>query len=547
MDTNVAPEVLIVGAGPAGMILAHELLRRGVRCRMIEKRKTPSASTRAFTLHARTMEMFDHMGIASRIVELREICPGNRFHFRELQLETKHLPVLDFTRLQGTEYNYYGKVNQSELDQALRDALASKYSFYPELGVEYVSSSSDDSGVTATLRHGDEEETVRVPWLIGADGANSAVRATLGVAFEQKDGPTMTMSMSDVELSGFSGDRAWVNYFVSAKGFMLVTGLPGGKFRLYLAGELEKDLKAGMPTQEAYQKTLDFFETGAHIDRVEWSSTWEIKKIVGDTYLAGRTVLCGDATHVHSPAGGQGMNACMQDAFNLGWKLALILHGRAQRGVLATYAAERRPIAEQVTSGSERMAQILFNAAVPVAERFKLTQDPAWHDEAILRISALSHNYRGVDGINADLALPDGCPQPGDRAPDCILREAAPRRRLYDVTRHPLHTLLLLSDGSEAQSARCVRIAERMHGYASLVKCVYVAPVRNDDFDFDHTLVDEEGRLGKTYGGGANQLILIRPDLYVGVRGSLAAEHALVDYLGKWFTAPPRSVERARS
>ena len=94
------PDVLIVGAGPAGMILAHELLRRGVRCRMVEKRPSPSGSTRAFTLHARTMEMFDHMGVASRIDELREICPGNRFHFRELDLAARaDVPVLDFTRL----------------------------------------------------------------------------------------------------------------------------------------------------------------------------------------------------------------------------------------------------------------------------------------------------------------------------------------------------------------------------------------------------------------------------------------------------------------
>lgn len=531
------PDVLIVGAGPAGMILAHELLRRGVRCRMVAKRQSPSGSTRAFTLHARTMEMFDHMGIASRIDELREICPGNRFHFRELDLAPERTPVLDFTHLPGTSYAYYGKVNQNELDQALREALAAKYSFYPEFNTEYVTSEADESGVEARLRHGSgREERVRVPWLVGADGAKSAVRDALGIAFEQKDGPTMTMSMADVRLDGFKGDRAWVNYFVSQKGFMLVTGLPGGKFRLYLAGELEKDFKAGAPALTAFQQTLDFFDTGAHIEEVLWSSTWEIRKIVGDTYSSGRVLLCGDATHVHSPAGGQGMNACMQDAFNLGWKLAAAIHGHAAPDILATYGAERQPIAEQVTAGSDRMAQILFNATVPVAERFTLTQDPAWHDEAILRISALSHNYRGVDGVLADLELDEKAVKPGDRAPDVVLRDAAPRQRLYDTLRHPRFTLLLLTNGGADSMARCRTVACRLRANRSQVKIVLVGGAISEDFDHDHVLADHDGRVAATFGGGSEQMILVRPDLYVGFRGSLASADALVGYLRKWFS-----------
>src|SRR3546814_9423618 len=116
-----------------------------------------------------------------------------------------------------------------------------------------------------------------------------------------------------------------------------------------------------------------------------------------------------DATHVHSPAGGQGMNACMQDAFNLGWKLALMIQKRSPHNVLESYATERRPIAEQVTAGADRMHQILFNASIPVADRFKLTQDPNWHDEAIMRISALSHNYRGVDRKSTRLNSSHSC------------------------------------------------------------------------------------------------------------------------------------------
>ena len=530
-------QVLVVGAGPTGLIVCHELLRRGIRCRLIEKHTAPSGSTRAFTLHARTMEMFDHLGLASRIDELREVCPGNRFHFRELSLSPEESPTLDFEKLPGTRYNYYGKVNQNDLDKALRDSLAANFDFHPEYGTEYIRGEPFDEYVNVTLRHttgGDRIEEVQVPWLIGADGSRSAVRSTLGATFDQGEIKSMTMSMVDARLVDYRGDRNWVNYYVSAKGFMLVTGLPGGKFRIYLAGELEKLLEKGSPV-EAFQEGLDFFDTGARIEAMDWSSTWEIRKIVGETYARGRVLLCGDATHVHSPAGGQGMNACMQDAFNVGWKLALVIQGRARDGILQTYADERRPIAEQVTEGADRMHQILFNASIPVAERFKLTQNPSWHSEAILRISGLSHNYRGVDGVTAGVELEESNPLPGDRAPDCVLSELPPRRRLYDLTRHPGFTLLYLCDDLSRARDCYLELAASLRGdHGHLVRSILVVPTWLEGVDPDSLQVDAGSRLRMTYGGEATQLILIRPDLYIGFRGSELAVPDLHDYLRKW-------------
>ena len=267
---------------------------------------------------------------------------------------------------------------------------------------------------------------------------------TLELSFEEKDTYAMSMSMVDVRLEGYKGDADWVNYYVADKGFMLLTSLPGNKYRMYLAGQLESYLKNSTP-RDAFQKGLDFFDTGARITGLDWSSTWMINKVICDTYRKDRVVLCGDATHVHSPAGGQGMNACMQDAFNLGWKLSLVIKGLAPDSILDTYQQERKPIAEQVTEGSNRMHQVLFNANVSIADRYKLTQDQSWHDEAIYRISGLSHNYDTGPAGNLPLLEHIARVEPGIRAADVVMSHAAPRRRLYDVFRHTDFTLLLLS------------------------------------------------------------------------------------------------------
>ncbi|MBD0272262.1 MAG: FAD-dependent monooxygenase, partial [Acetobacteraceae bacterium] len=390
-------------------------------------------------------------------------------------------------------------------------------------------------GVTATLAQNGREIAVRARWLVGADGSQSAVRSALGASFDQEGGQSMTMSMVDAALSGYDGDRSWVDYYVADKGFLLLTGLPGGKFRLYLAGALEAYLKEGAP-QQAFQRALDFFATGAAIENVEWSSSWLIRKVVGDVYSEGRTILCGDATHVHSPAGGQGMNACMQDAFNLGWKLALLAQGRASEGILETYRDERRPIAEQVAQGAERMHQILFNATVPTAERFRLTQDPGWHDEAILRISALSHNYRGVDGASAGLELGGEAIQPGDRAPDCRLSAGPPKRRLYDICRHPGFTLLILPGEGDGAMDAARSVAHHVRGlFGRVVKASIICRSAAEGVDYDHVECDRRGEVAAAYGDVAGgQMVLIRPDLYVGFRGPLAARDALSAYLGKW-------------
>ena len=533
--------VLIVGCGPTGLIVAHELLRRGISCRLVDKRPAPQSSTRAFTIHARTMEMFDHMGMAHRVDEVRAVCPGNLFHFKGIDLPPEQMPTLDFRRLKNTQYNYYGKVNQNDLDQILRDGLAANHSVFPEFDTECVAVRQEDDELSVDLIHGgdgDRKEVVHPDWVIGADGARSTVRRDLGLSFDEKETYAMTMSMVDVRLEGYKGDANWVNYYVADKGFMLLTSLPGDKYRMYLAGQLESYLKDSTP-RDAFQKGLDFFDTGARITGLDWSSTWTINKVVCDTYRKGRAVLCGDATHVHSPAGGQGMNACMQDAFNLGWKLSLVIKGLAPDSILDTYQRERKPIAEQVTEGANRMHQVLFNANVSIADRYKLTQDQSWHDEAIYRISGLSHNYDTGAAGNLPLLERIASVEPGVRAADVVMSKAAPRRRLYDIFRHTDFTLLLLP-GAAAKNGDVSRATATAvkHRYGHRVKCAVIARKAVDGLDCDQAFEDPSESVREAYRcNGEGKMVLVRPDLYVDYVGSLDDVEALSGHVQQHWLA----------
>lgn len=534
------PTVLIVGCGPTGLILTHELLRRGVNCRVVDKRMTPSGTTRAFTIHSRTMEMFDHMGLAHRIEELREICPGNIFHFYGADVSEDKIPVLDFRRLKNTRYNYYGKVNQNDLEQSLRESLAGKYSVYPEWATECQTIKQEDDQITVVLQNlaNGQQETVRPQWLIGADGVHSTVRKQLGLMFDENESYDMTMSMVDVELDGYKGDDNWVNYYVNQNSFVLLTRLPNNKHRLYLAGAMEGLLNDYTPEQ-AFQKGLDAFDTGAQIKSMDWSSTWQIHKIIAESYSKERVFLCGDATHVHSPNGGQGMNACMQDAFNLGWKLAAVINRHAPESILSTYEQERRPIAEQVTAGANRMHEMLFNNKININDRYQLSRDPQWHDETIYRISGLSHNYCDVLPIPEGVTLLDDGINVGERAADAILSKTPPKRRLHDILRHTGFTLLVLPNTeSESESNNCEELVDRLYArYGDNVRCVAICDKAVDGFDFDHHFIDHTGEVNQVYGKSEQgRMILIRPDLYVAYRSLITEQKPLMDHLDFWLS-----------
>jgi NADPH-dependent dioxygenase len=531
MSNDHQASVLIAGAGPTGLILAHELLRRGVKVRLAEKRPGPSHTTRAFTLHARSMEMFEHIGVAHRLEEVCLPCPGNVYHFQGLSPD--QLPRTDFRTL-PSRYPFYYKLNQNDFEQVLREHLNASYSVTPEYGTELVSVTTDDDGAHVCLSHAGtgREEQARFDWVVGCDGSKSRVRQEAGIGFSgQRVG---VMAMMDVEIEGLRCDDSWVNYFIARDLFMLVTKLPGRYWRVYLsdAGAMTK---AGDP-RESFQQVADQMNIGMTLGEPEWATQWEILNNVADRYRSGRVLLCGDASHVHSPAGGQGMNGCMQDAFNLGWKLAAVVSGLAGQEILDTYEQERRPIGEQISAGAKATHDIVMAFGSGLEDRIEITRRPDWQDNSIRLISGLAHNYRDTVRVPQGLAPVPG-PVPGERAPDALLT-GEPRRRVFDLLRHPGFTLLASpGDGRTGQLAAIGKAFDEIRSlFPGLVASRLISPSQAPGFDFDSSVLDTAGEFGDRYAiGGDGRMVLVRPDMYVGL--SVAVEDAgrLGEYLGYWY------------
>lgn len=549
--------ILIVGGGPSGLIMANELLRRNVPVRLIEKRQGPSHTTRAMTIHARSMEMFEHMGLAHRLEEVCLECPGNIYHFPHLPEDRQ--PRTDY-RVLPTRFPFYYKINQNDFEQVLREHLFAQYSLRPEYRTELTGLEQVGERVRATIRRPDgSEERHEHPWVVGCDGVRSFVRQAAGIEFAGEQ--VAVMAMMDVELTNVTFDDRWMNYFFNKELFMNCTKLPGKYWRIYMSEPTGEYVNAAEP-RRAFQEVADRLGIGFQVGQPEWVTAWEIRNNIAERYRRDRMLICGDASHVHSPSGGQGMNGCMQDAFNLGWKLAAVCQGQADAAILDSYERERKPIGEQISEGAMATHEIVMGFGVEPEERLHYTQEPGWEERTIRLVSGLSHNYRDVVDVPAGLR-PLAGPRAGERAPDALLLRE-PRKRVYDVLRHPGFTLLIVP-GADADAqislGRQVRdeLDRRFPGRVSscLIRDARQTQAAHPDpdravlarnlgadradtgFDFDHAVPDETGEILERYGVGAEgRLILVRPDLYVGMVCTPEEWRAVPDYLAQWFGRP---------
>ncbi|MFD9891246.1 FAD-dependent monooxygenase [Amycolatopsis sp. NPDC059027] len=465
-------EVLIAGAGPTGLTLAIELARRDVGVRVVEKAESHFAGSRGDGLQPRTLEVFEDLGVLDAVLAAGAPPFATKIYVGgQLVGERRMAEPVEPTP--SVPYPNAWVLGQSQTEGILRDRLA-ELGVRVELGAGLVGFEQDDEGVTATLATG---EVVRAEYLVGADGGKSLVRKSLGVAFEGTTDESIRMLLGDVQAEGL--DRVYGHWFGAAENpmhgvvFTPLPGMPHFQFGAPL-GDGEIDVETALP---ALQARVDEFsgEQRVRLHDLIWSTVWRPNIRLAARFREGRVFLAGDAAHVHPPTGGQGLNTGVQDAYNLGWKLA-----DGSPGLLDSYEAERRAVAARVLGVSSELLQKYADGDEDAHKRGEETQQ-------------LDITYRG--GPLAPAAL--GALRPGDRAPDAPLADANGKRvRLFELFAGPHATLLVFGDGP--LDAPVGAVAYRVLPAGSTAS--------GDE------LVDVDGHAFAAYSASR---VLVRPDGYV--------------------------------
>ncbi|MBN1239476.1 MAG: FAD-dependent monooxygenase [Gammaproteobacteria bacterium] len=516
MKTSEVP-VLVVGAGAAGTMLTLELARRGIEARTVDRLPGPATTSRAITVHSRTAEILERIDpeLVGRFLERAIHNKGYVLHFVDAEGRRSVVrPGIDFTTTDSS-YPYILIHRQDETENFIRDYTRERFGREPEWSTRCIDVRQGDDGVVATLVHtdrGDERETVRCRYLVACDGINSAVRETLKLEQDQSDYKGTVLQNLDAYLHGFPDAEDYVHYCAGTDHFIMVVKLPGGFFRLLLSDRGEA-ADPNVPTRVAFMNLVDRHFDGVTLGDTVWHSKWESWVRLAHTYRQGNVFLAGDSAHVHSTTGGQGMNCCMQDAYNLGWKLAMVLEGTARPELLDTYEQERRPIAEQVIWAASSLHEIFMGHGKDIAERATRMKDKAFVDAVVGRCSGISYTYR--DYVEQPVALsPVPGPAIGDRAPDADLAGGG---TLYGLTRHTGFTLLGLPGRGGARPDVEGVLSPFRERYGRVLEA--------------HAL-DASPSVAAAYGnGGPARLYLIRPDGYIGYRCAVDDAERLEEHL----------------
>jgi 2-polyprenyl-6-methoxyphenol hydroxylase-like FAD-dependent oxidoreductase len=476
MARQSTTEVLICGAGAAGLTLALDLARRNIAFRLIEKTAEPFAGSRGKGIQPRTQEVFEDFGILDRIVAVGGLYPPQRSYRADGTFEDSAI-MESGDPTPAEPYRIPLMVPQFLTEAVLRERLA-ELGHRPEFGSELTAFKQRWNSIAAIVGGAKAKRTIHARYLVGCDGGRSFVRQALGIEF-----PGQTLGVraivADLFVEGVSRD-AWHRWGEGAANQISLCPLAGTEmFQLQgpipLEGDIDLSAKGltALLAERTGRKDLV-------VQSVSWASAYTMNARIAGRYREGRVFLAGDAAHIHPPTGGQGLNTGIQDAYNLGWKLAAVLRGAPDK-LLASYEDERRPIAAEMLG--------LTTGLLDAAKTGSMRRGREVHQLDI-----------GYPGTSLALEKPQrsGGVMAGDRAPDAPIRGAAGMpARLFELFKGPHWTLL--GYGVERLSAVKPRAGLHIHA---------VGP-RGD-------IMDDKGHFRSAYGLSPGDWVLVRPDGYIG-------------------------------
>lgn len=487
-------DLLIVGAGPTGLTLAIELARRGINFRIIDKASGPSSLSKALIIQAKTLEIFHSYDIAQEVLKESLILKGIYAHMNKKRVS------IDFPSI-DSRYPYGVMLPQSQTEAILRKKLA-EYGVFVEYAKELHTFKQHKEKVSICLK---DNELLNATYLVACDGAHSLVREELHIPFLGRDFEEV-FALGDVKFKEPAASYH-IEFFMD-HGFLILFPLPGGYHRI-----IAKDIQAKegeLLTRSRLEELLEMNHCPYKIQKDEWISYFYIHSRRASRYRYGNIFLAGDAAHIHSPAGGLGMNTGIQDSFNLGFKIASVIKNELHPFILKTYEEERSLVAKQVLEVTENMTRLMMSASgillklrnflFPQILRFKCVRK-----KLLNKLSQLSVNYRGSTLSYGKLG--------GNRINNQeIYIVDGNKVWIYDLLKYPRFQLLVRAKEAEKEFNLALslknRIMRQFHGKIE----VHL---------FEGSLSDD--------------LILIRPDQYIAFSSSMDDSSHLLAYLKRIF------------
>ncbi len=555
------PDVLIIGAGPTGLTAAAEAIRHGLTVRIIDQSQSRSAFSKALVVHSRSLEIFQDMGFAANVVN-----SGQKFHSLNIYTGNKKLSRIVFQELNWKDavFPYWLSIPQSDTERCMEDHL-NDLGGTVERNTELVELEQFPNYVRVTLKkNGDSPETVDVPWVVGCDGARSKTRKLLGLELEGKADDEVFI-LGDVIFDWDLPEDEGHN-ILSMDGIVLIVPLPE-KRRFRLIFHMPKLSATDEPeiTLELLQNLLDTRTTfNTQLSDLTWSSIFTSKHFVVSEHRQGRVFMAGDAAHIHSPVGGQGLNSGIQDAYNLIWKLALLHHGQALPKLLDSYTVERHKTAQDLITRVGTATKIvtlkntvglqLRNQLASVLLNTDKIQNRMGRDIAMLDIE-----YENSPVVVQDLlseSIVDQIlnkfkhvldhkrydfhqgPSAGMRAPNTMItaNDKAQPASVHDLYAGTHYTLMLFSGVTnllDMDTLLEITIAVQAEYQASIQPyLITVDPQSNLDGNVN-IILDADKSIHEIYAAWQSCLYLIRPDKYIAYRSQVINQNQLRAYLDR--------------
>jgi 2-polyprenyl-6-methoxyphenol hydroxylase-like FAD-dependent oxidoreductase len=516
---DATTDVLVVGAGPTGLTLAAQLQAFGTPVRVIDRQHDQAHESRALAIQPRTLEVLAGLGLADVMVERGNPTVGLQIHAGNRTVE---VPLFDIG-LDDTAYPFLLFLSQATTESLLDDHLR-RHDVAVERGVALTGLDQHADHVRCTVTHDDgHTEHIEARYVVGCDGAHSTVRALAGIEFAGASYP-QTFVLADLDADGLDAGAAHV--FLSGAGMLFFFPLGAPAPWRMLGWPLRPVPPADAAPSLSELQTLASTYAGEPLGLHEpvWKTYFRLQHRHATAYRSGRAFVAGDAAHVHSPAGAQGMNTGIQDAWNLGWKLALVCAGTAHPRLLDSYQAERQPVGRDVLRFTDRAFTIatstrrrhrFIRTRVAPALAPLVTHLPYLRAAGFRAMSELAIGYRHSPAVTDDRPRPRRRPRAGDRLPDAPLRLDGRSTTLQRVCSGPTFHLLLTGQSADGDDDAVHDLAER---YAGLL-----AVHRLTREPRPGALHDGRGDAHRRLALGRRDrpgLILVRPDGYIAHRAA---------------------------